>query len=78
VDQFATRAKEAQVPNFLVDHDDFYSLYLTDPDGEQVEITWHKPSFQSLADRAAASKLLDDWLSKIKRSYNDVRLGISP
>jgi len=66
VDQFAKRATSLGIDNFIVDHDDFYSLYLLDPDGEQVEVTWHKPSFDSIINSDEAHRILTNWLSKAR------------
>jgi glyoxylase I family protein len=60
---YEERAKEFGIDAFIVDHDDFYSLYLLDPDGVQVEVTWHKPSLDALLDEQAAHKILSDWLA---------------
>jgi glyoxylase I family protein len=67
VNAFAAKAEKAGVKHFIVDHDDFYSLYLTDPDGEQVEVTWHKPSYAGLLNRDVASKTLEEWLAKARK-----------
>jgi glyoxylase I family protein len=64
VEAFAERAEAHGIGNFIVDHDDFYSLYLLDPDGEQIEVTWHKPSLDGLIDTRKAHEVLTDWLSK--------------
>jgi catechol-2,3-dioxygenase len=66
VDQFAKRATSLGIDNFIVDHDDFYSLYLLDPDGEQVEVTWHKPSFDNIINSDEAHRILTNWLSKAR------------
>jgi glyoxylase I family protein len=61
VDEFSVKASRLGIANFIVDHDDFYSLYLTDPDADIVEVTWHKPSFDALIDRDTAAKALERW-----------------
>lgn len=64
VEKMAQRANDSNIEHFVVDHDDFYSLYLLDPDGEQIEVTWHKPSFDVLIDSEKAHHILNDWLEK--------------
>jgi catechol 2,3-dioxygenase-like lactoylglutathione lyase family enzyme len=64
VHRFLDRSKEFGYEAFIVDHDDFYSLYLLDPDGEQVEVTWHKPSYELIRDVDAAHRTLEAWLAK--------------
>ncbi|MNM83454.1 Glyoxalase-like domain protein [compost metagenome] len=56
------KAVAAGVDCFIVDHDWCYSLYLTDPDGEIVEITAHRPSADEVLDQAGARETLDQWL----------------
>jgi hypothetical protein len=36
---------------------------MPDPDGEMVEVTWHKPSLANIIDPATAHRLLDNWLA---------------
>jgi glyoxylase I family protein len=67
VEAYKKRADEFGIDSFIVDHDDFYSLYLLDPDGEQVEVTWHKPSLEALVDPDAAHKQLADWLAAARK-----------
>ena len=61
VDEFAVKADQQGIAHFIVDHDDFYSLYLTDPDGDVVEVTWHKPSLEGLINCDVASAALEKW-----------------
>jgi glyoxylase I family protein len=63
VDRYADRAKTLGIEAFIVDHDDFYSLYSLDPNGEQVEVTWHKPSYDLLIDADVAHRTLERWLA---------------
>ena len=63
VDRYADRAKNLGIEAFIVDHDDFYSLYSLDPNGEQLEVTWHKPSYDLLLDADAAHRTLERWLT---------------
>ena len=67
VHRYEVRAKEFSVDHFIVDHDDFYSLYLVDPDGEQVEVAWHKPSLASLVDGPKAHRDLEEWLASARK-----------
>jgi glyoxylase I family protein len=67
IERYADRAKAFGIEAFIVDHDDFYSLYLLDPDGEQVEVTWHKPSFDLLLDADVAHKTLKSWLANASK-----------
>jgi glyoxylase I family protein len=64
IDRYADRAKEFGIEAFIVDHDDFYSLYLLDPDQDRLELTWHKPSFDDLLDMDVAHHTLENWLAK--------------
>lgn len=68
VDQFSKRATSLGIGNFIVNHDDFYSLYLLDPDGEQVEVTWHKPSYDGIINPGVAHRVLTNWLSAARNS----------
>lgn len=61
VDDLAGKAEQRGIAHFIVDHDDFYSLYLTDPDGDVVEVTWHKPSLDGLINADVASATLEKW-----------------
>jgi catechol 2,3-dioxygenase-like lactoylglutathione lyase family enzyme len=62
VDGFLDRAKAFGIEGFVIDHEDFYSFYTYDPDGDCVEITWHKPSISEINDPVAAHRILDQWL----------------
>lgn len=66
VETYKQRAIHFGVEHFIVDHDDFYSLYLLDPDGEQLEITWHKPSLEQIVSAGEAHQILEDWLKNLK------------
>lgn len=57
------RAKSAGVECFTVDHEWCYSLYLTDPDGEIIEITAHRPSAEEVLDHEGARDILEQWLA---------------
>ena len=61
---YEEKAKEMCFETFTIDHVDFFSLYVLDPDGDQIEITWYKPSLVGLVDVEAAHKMLDEWLIK--------------
>jgi glyoxylase I family protein len=63
VDRYADRAKKLGLEAFILDHDDFYSLYALDPNGDQVEVTWHKPSYDLLPDADVAHRTLERWLA---------------
>lgn len=68
VDEFSARAKDLGVEGFVIDHDDFYSLYLIDPNGDPIEVTWHKPSLEHVLDAPKAHKTLDEWLANARKS----------
>jgi hypothetical protein len=38
---------------------------MPDPDGEMVEVTWHKPSVAEIIDPVAAHRILDNWLASV-------------
>jgi catechol 2,3-dioxygenase-like lactoylglutathione lyase family enzyme len=63
VDAYAERARAFGMEPLIIDHEDFYSVYMPDPDGEMVEVTWHKPSVAEIIDPVAAHRILDDWLA---------------
>lgn len=65
VDLYAARAREFGLEPLVIDHEDFYSVYMPDPDGEMVEVTWHKPSVAKIIDPVAAHRILDDWLAAL-------------
>ena len=67
VDDYGRRAEEFDIQSFIVDHDDFYSLYLLDPDGDQLEVTWHKPSLDGLLNEEAAHIMLVEWLANARK-----------
>lgn len=67
VEDFQRKANERGLQNFIIDHDDFYSLYLHDPDGDQIELAWHKPSLEQLVDPEKARRVLKDWLAAAKK-----------
>jgi glyoxylase I family protein len=67
VDRYADRAKELGIEAFILDHDDFYSLYVLDPSEEQLEITWHKPSYDLVLNAGEAHRTLQRWLGDASR-----------
>lgn len=67
VDAYQRRADEFGIKNFVIDHDDFYSVYVQDPDGEQIEISWHKPSLDNIIAAGDARAVFDKWLKDARR-----------
>ena len=69
VDDLYERAKAAGIDCFTVDHDWCYSVYLTDPDSEVVEVTFHRPSADVVLDQPeVARQRLEHWFANPVRS----------
>jgi glyoxylase I family protein len=69
VDELYERAKAAGVECFTVDHDWCYSVYMTDPDSEVVEVTFHRPSADVVLDQPeVARERLEYWFANPIRS----------
>jgi len=69
VNDLYERAKVAGVECFTVDHDWCYSVYMTDPDSEVVEVTFHRPSADVVLDQPElARERLDHWFDNPIRS----------
>ena len=64
VDELYERAKAAGVSCFIVDHEWCYSLYMTDPDGEEVEVTAHRPTAVQVLDQVDAHEALQNWIAE--------------
>jgi len=66
VQSFRTRLEAAGVETQYVDHGLYHSLYFTDPNGINLEVTYKAPGtadFEAKS-RKIASQLLDDWVAK--------------
>lgn len=66
VQSFRTRLEAAGVKTQYVDHGLYHSLYFTDPNGINLEVTYKPPGtadFEAKS-RKIASKLLDDWVAR--------------
>jgi len=70
VDDLHERSKALGVDCFIVDHDWCYSLYMTDPDGERVEVTMHRPSADIELNQPDAHARLENWLANPTRGEN--------
>jgi glyoxylase I family protein len=69
VDELYERATAAGVDCFTVDHDWCYSVYMTDPDSEVVEVTFHRPSADVVLDQPeVARERLEYWFANPIRS----------
>ncbi len=69
------RCKAAGLESMLLEHGYCKSLYVTDPDGLQVEFTVDPPDVEAINEhqRQIARKSLDAWLSGDRRPNNDIR-----
>jgi catechol 2,3-dioxygenase-like lactoylglutathione lyase family enzyme len=73
--QINARCEAAQVKTMLLDHGYCKSLYITDPDGLQVEFTVDAANVDEINDyqQRVARKSLDAWQSGDTRPNNNVR-----
>jgi glyoxylase I family protein len=69
------RCRAAALEPALIDHGYCKSLYVTDPDGLQVEFTVDPPDVANIVEyqREVARKSLDAWVSGDTRPNNDIR-----
>lgn len=67
VHQMHERAKAEGIDCFIVDHDWCFSLYLTDPDGEVIEITAHRKEADDVLNQPDAHESLRNWLANTSR-----------
>ncbi|MGI9324439.1 MAG: VOC family protein [Pseudomonadales bacterium] len=74
-DDIRSRADVAGIGNYTINHGYCVSLYLDDPDGHKVEITYDTQeatdNFDLIRDRAASE--LTRWLSGDHQTNNDLR-----
>jgi glyoxylase I family protein len=64
VDELHERVSAAGFDSFVVDHDWCYSVYMTDPDEDVVEVTFHRPSADVVLDQPAlARETLEYWFA---------------
>ena len=56
VDELYERVKAAGFDCFTVDHDWCYSVYMTDPDKDVVEVTFHRPSADVVLDQPGLAR----------------------
>ena len=69
VEEIHERATAAGYDSFIVDHDWCYSVYITDPDKDVIEITFHRPSADAVLDQPKeAAEILENWLANPTRS----------
>lgn len=61
------RYQDLGLETFTVDHDWCFSVYTLDPDGDTIEVTYHRPSADQVLAMPDARALLDEWLAKLKQ-----------
>jgi glyoxylase I family protein len=73
--EIVERCNAAGVKSYVLDHGYCKSLYVTDPDGLQVEFTVDPPNVEAINDhqRKIARKSLQAWMAGDTRPNNDIR-----
>jgi len=66
VRRLSKRYQELGIETYTVDHDWCFSVYAIDPDGDNIEVTYHRPHADEVLSMPDARVQLDEWLAKLE------------